>query len=201
MGDQPAKFASTADYIGALADDRDNKGKPRNATSQIRRLLFAGEWCSAKECADRFSCSNGLLHMTIRDLEILGFKFDTQVEQGAEHGNAKRTLYKLRNPQHTVSDAKVRELRASRSPSRNHRKPKPEGDGAPDDVARDVLDGLPLAAPKRGRRPHKPPLPVLPEMGSTLTITMLSIDPDTGIARMGLRNGAHSYEVTVDAQR
>src|SRR5262252_6576977 len=192
---------TTTDYLAALEADRTNTGEPPTTTARLRRALFAGEWLHVADVVERFGGSNGLLHMTMRDMEWLGFKFDSEVGQ-APTGH-KRTSYKLRNPQHRVTDAAVQEMRGKRYSKRGKRKPKSK---APRGSTRATLglDVSPAASAtenRRGRRPHKPPLPVLPEMGSTLTVTMLAIDPDTGLARIGLRNGVHAYEVTVDVQR
>lgn len=50
---------------------------------------------------------------------------------------------------------------------------------------------------RRGR----PALPALPEMGGTLRVVMLAVDEEQGVARLGLRDSSHIWEVTVDAQR
>lgn len=169
----------TSEYLAALEADRNNEGKPTGTTSKVRRALFAGEWLSGVAVGRRFKCSSSLLNVTMRDMRGLGFEFEQQ------RTDAGLTAYRLRNPKHPVNAADVRRMRASRP----RRPVEPVEPGVVD-----VDNG------ERPRRRSKPYLPVLPAMGSALTVTMLSIDPDTGLARMGLRNGAHAYEVTVDAQ-
>src|SRR5215471_766970 len=172
---------ATDDYLAALEADRNNDGKPKGTTSRVRRALFAGEWCNGSDVAFKFKCSTSLLNVTMRDMRGLGFEFEQQ------RTDAGFTAYRLRNPKHPVNAADVRRMRAAR-PRRSPVEPVEPG-------VIDVDNG------ERPRRRSKPYLPVLPAMGSALTVTMLSIDPDTGLARMGLRNGAHVYEVTVDVQR
>src|SRR5262252_8255124 len=168
----------TSEYLAALEADRNNEGKPAGTTSRVRRALFAGEWLNGVATGRRFKCSTSLLNVTMRDLRGLGFEFEQRNHDG-------RVESRLRNPRHPVNDADVRRMRAARP----RRSIEPVEPGVVD-----VDNG------ERPRRRSKPHLPVLPAMGSALTVTMLSIDPDTGLARMGLRNGAHVYEVTVDAQ-
>ena len=41
---------------------------------------------------------------------------------------------------------------------------------------------------------------MLPQLGESLIVVMLAIDPDTGTAKLGLRDTTVAWEVTVDAQ-
>jgi len=193
------------DYLANVEADRRNEGEPRNQTSVIRRKFFAGERLSAQLVAEEIGCSNGLLNMTVRDMEALGFNFDKETVPSPNGLKHTRTFHVLRNPAHRVTAESVRAVRALHMGARNgkgktkRKRGKPTAPTSPEVMGALGMGSPEPERPRRGRKPARVPVPPLPEMGATLTVAMLAVDPDTNVARIGLRNGVHAYEVTVES--